>query len=121
MHEEIINRFTRYLLLRKEMRRPPCRYTPLRKEMKRPLKKEVPQRPVALRDFVAFGGAEAYSEALRVPAIHAADAFVDLDAVVPAEGVELGDVGQLAQRAVGLGGVEGEAAAIADGADDELR
>ena len=41
--------------------------------------------------------------------------------MVPAEGVELGDVGQFAEGAVGLGGVEGEAAAIADGADDEPR
>ena len=43
----------------------------------------------------------------QIPSVHALHAFLDVNLVVPAQVVELGDIRQLAHRPVRLRGVEG--------------
>ena len=50
------------------------------------------------------------ADALEIPLVEAVDALVNLDGVVPAQTMELGDVGELLERAVGLGRVPAELA-----------
>ena len=54
----------------------------------------------------------------EIPAVEAGDSGVDVDCVVPAEGVEAADVAEFAHCTVGLGAVPADAAAVADGMSD---
>lgn len=56
----------------------------------------------------------------EVPAVEGGDAVLEFHGVVPAQGVEFGDVGEFAQGAVGLGGVPLDDAAVAYGALHEF-
>ena len=55
---------------------------------------------------------------LQVPVVEGGDAEGEFHFVVPAEGVEAGDIGEFAEGAVGFGGVPLDGALVADGGLD---
>ena len=56
---------------------------------------------------------------IQIPVVEAGDAFGEGDAMVPAEGVEFGHIGEFAHCAVGFGGVPDDFAPEADGRLDQ--